>query len=95
MKRYRVSAVTTDVSKDTTFNPEDKYGGWFAINQGAVDAYVMGYKLQPGEGLDMRDACPVGCIWDTAIQVRPGVGGLVRITRLQARPIEDDKNKKK
>ena len=87
MKRYRVSATTIDVTVDTTLSQEDKYGGWFAVNQGTVNATVMGYELKPGEGLDMRDACPIGCIWDTPIQIRPGAGGKVRITRLQAREI--------
>ena len=88
MKRYKVSATTVDVTKDTTLVKDEKYGGWFAVNQGTVDASVMGYILAPGEGLDMRDACPIGCVWDADIQIRPGAGGVVRITRLQAREIK-------
>ena len=89
MKRYKVSQQTVDVTSDTTLKQEEKYGGWFAVNQGTTIATVMGYELQPGEGLDMRDACPIGCVWDSAIQIRPGAGGKVRVTRLQAREIKE------
>ena len=88
MARYKVTARTVDITSNTTLMPENNYGGWFAINQGTVDATVMGYTLAPGEGLDMRDSCPVGSIWDTPIQIIPGAGGTVRITRIQAKEIK-------
>ena len=88
MARYKVTTRTVDITSNTTLMPENNYGGWFAVNQGTVDAMIMGYKVAPGEGLDMRDSCPVGSIWDTPIQIIPGAGGTVRITRIQAKEIK-------
>ena len=63
--------------------PENGYGGWFAVNQGTSAASVLGYVLQPGEGLDMRKAVPAGSTWDKPIKVVINPGGSVRMTRLQ------------
>lgn len=63
--------------------PENDYGGWFAVNQGTSAANVLGYTLQPGEGLDMRDAVPAGSTWDKPIKIIINPGSVVRLTRLQ------------
>ena len=82
-KKYKISAETRQITTNTTLLPENKYGGWMAVNQGATTAKVFGYELQPGEGIDFRDCVPVDAYWDTPIQIIPGTGGLVVITRLQ------------
>lgn len=87
-KRYTVSDRTIDITESMTIMPEKDYGGWLAINQGASVAYVLGYELQPGEGIDMRDAVPAGSTWGKPIKIIVSGGGLVRITRLQ---YKDDK----
>lgn len=81
--KWKISTVTTDITESTTLTSEQKYGGWFAINQGTASATVMGYELQPGEGLDFRDIVPPGSWWDSAIQIRINPGAIVRVTRLQ------------
>lgn len=81
--KWKISAVTTDITESTTLTAEQKYGGWLAINQGTASATVMGYELQPGEGLDFRDIVPPGSWWDSAIQIRINPGAIVRVTRLQ------------
>lgn len=86
--RYKINTQTLDIEKNTTLIPEEKYGGWMAVNTGTAVAEVMGYPLQPGEGLNFLDALQPGDVWDTPIKIIPGAGGKVRITRLQARPIE-------
>ena len=85
--RYIVTDRTLDITETMTISPEEGYGGWFAINQGANVAYVNGYELQPGEGLDMRDAVPAGCKWGKNIKVIVNPGGVVRITRLQYKAV--------
>lgn len=86
--RYKINAQTLDIEKNTTLIPEEKYGGWMAVNTGTVAAKVMGYDLQPGEGLNFLNAMQPGDVWDTPIKIEPGTGGKVRITRLQAREIK-------
>lgn len=54
-----------------------------AVNQGTNTANVMGYELQPGEGIDMLKAVPAGSYWNTPIRILINPGALVRITRLQ------------
>ena len=82
-KILKVTAQTLKITENTTLRPEARYGAWMAVNQGTSVATVMGYELQPGEGLNFFDAVPAGASWDTAIQIMPGAGGLVVITRLQ------------
>lgn len=86
--RYRITERTVNITESTTLMPEDKFGGWFAVNQGANTAYVMGYELQPGEGIDMRDSVPTGSIYGQPIPIIVQGGGVVRITRLQATEIK-------
>ncbi len=83
MTKYKVSEVSQDITSSTTLVPEKKYGGWFAVNQGVSAAKIIGYDVQPGEGIDMRKAVPAGSMWGSPIQIIVGAGGLVRITRLQ------------
>lgn len=84
-KNYTVSAQTKDISASTTIMPEKKYGAWFCVNQGTNTAKVMGYVLQPTEGLNFLDAVPAGSSWDTPIPIEISAGAVVRITRLQCR----------
>lgn len=86
--RYRVSERTVNITVSTTLVQEDKYGGWMAVNVGTGVANVLGYDLQPGEGLNFFDAVPVGSIWDSPIQIIVPVGGKVRITRLQYKELK-------
>ena len=79
----KVSANTQDIESSTTLMPERKYGAWFCVNQGTAVAKVMGYELQPGEGLDFLNAVPAGSSWETPIQIVINAGASVRITRLQ------------
>lgn len=88
MAKYKISADSQDVTQSTTLKPERRYGGWMAVNQGNTVASVMGYELQPGEGLNFLDAVPAGSEWDTAIQIIINGVGKVRITRLQALEIK-------
>ena len=83
----KVSATTQDWSISTTLMPERKYGAWFCVNQGTAVAKVMGYDLQPGEGLNFLNAVPAGSSWDTPIQIVITPGAVVRITRLQCTSI--------
>lgn len=88
MERFKISATTIDVAKSITLMPEDKYGAWMCVNTGTADAVVMGYPLQPGEGLDFLNAVPAGGKWDSPIQIIINAGAVVRITRLQCRIIK-------
>ena len=83
--RYKVSAQVLNVAESTTLMPEKKYGAWMCLNTGTAAASVMGYELQPGEGLDFLDAVPAGSSWDTPIQITINAGAIIRITRLQCR----------
>ena len=76
-----------DITESTTIMPESTYGAWMAVNQGTGTAYVLGYELQPGEGLDFLNAVPAGCIWDAPIKIICSAGAVVRLTRLQYKPI--------
>lgn len=89
-KKYRVSATTLDITSSTTLSPERKYGAWFCVNIGTAAASVMGYELQPSEGLDFLNAVPAGSTWDTPIQIFINAGAKVRFTRLQYTAIGDD-----
>lgn len=81
--KYKVSAQTQIITDNTTVMPEQRYSGWMAANQGTATAIVMNYTLQPGEGLSFLDAVPVGCSWDTPIQIICEPGSKVVLTRLQ------------
>ena len=83
---YQVTAQVLDITSSTTIKPERKYGAWMAVNQGTNTASVMGYELQPGEGIDMLQAVPAGSYWNSNIQIRINPGALVRLTRLQYQP---------
>ena len=93
-KKYTVSAQTKDITLSTTIMPEKKYGAWFCVNTGTAVAKVMGYPLQPSEGLDFLNAVPAGSSWDTPIQIEISTGAVVRITRLQCRPVKEETEKK-
>lgn len=88
MERYSITERTVNITASTTLMPESKYGGWLAVNQGTAAAKVLGYELQPGEGLDMRDSIPVGSVYNSPINIEINPGAVVRITRLQASPIK-------
>ena len=83
MSKYTVSATAQDIKESTTLMPEKKYGGWMCVNTGTAIANVLGYDLQPGEGLDFMDAVPAGSSWATPIKIIINAGATVRITRLQ------------
>ena len=83
MEKFRVSSTTITITKSTTLNSERRYAGWMCVNQGTGAATVMGYRLQPGEGLDFSQAVPVGGYWDTSIPVICDAGAQVVFTRLQ------------
>lgn len=79
----RVSARTESFSDSTTIMPQDGYGAWMCVNIGTAAAKVMGFELQPGEGLDFTKAVPAGCKWDSPIQIEITPGAIVRVMRLQ------------
>lgn len=83
MEKFRVSSTTITITKSTTLNPERRYAGWMCVNQGTGAATVMGYKLQPGEGLDYLQAVHAGGYWDTPITILCDAGAQVVFTRLQ------------
>lgn len=85
--RYRITERTVNITESTTITPEKNYGGWFAVNQGVNSAFVNGYELQPGEGIDMRNACPPGCVWGANIKIVINTGAEVRLSRFEATPI--------
>ena len=79
----RVSARTESFSASTTIRPQTGYGAWMCVNVGTAAATVMGFPLQPGEGLDLTSAVPAGARWDTDIQIDITPGAVIRIMRLQ------------
>ncbi len=81
--RYNITERTIDIRESTTVMPEERYGGWFAANQGNVDVTINGYTIAPGKGMDMRNAVPAGSTWGSPIQIVVPTGGVVRLTRLQ------------
>ena len=90
-KKYKVSATTQEFTENTTLRPEEKYGAWLCVNTGTNTATVMGYELQPGEGLNFLNAVDPDGYWDTPIQIVVQPGAKVRITRLQTLPIIREK----
>ena len=88
MSKYKVSARTLDISASTTIMPENNFGAWLAVNTGTAAASVLGFPLQPGEGLDMTTAVPAGSVWDSPIPIIINTGAVVRITRLQYKEIK-------
>lgn len=88
MANYKVSVRTIDITANTKIMPENVFGGWMAVNTGTATASVMGYTLNPGEGLNFLEAVPAGSVWDTPIEVRVNTGAVVRFTRLQCKPIK-------
>ena len=93
MERFNIVERTVNITESTTLMPEKKYGGWLAVNQGTAAAKVLGYELQPGEGIDMRDNVPAGSTYGSPIVIEIQPGAIIRITRLQALEIIDDKKK--
>ena len=91
MERYRINATTVEITESTTLQPDDRYGAWMAVNQGTATAKVMGYELQPGEGVSFLDAVPAGSHWGSPIQIICNAGASVRVTRLQYMPIVEKK----
>lgn len=79
----KISARTESFSTSTTITPQDGYGAWMCVNVGTAAATVMGFPLQPGEGLDLTKAVPAGVKWDTNIQIEITPGAIVRVMRLQ------------
>ena len=88
--KYNITDVTERYTESTTVMP-DGFGAWMAVNTGNVVSSVMGYELQPGEGLDFKDAVPAGSTWGKPIQIKVGAGGSVRITKLYANEKEPEK----
>ena len=84
-EKYTISASTQDVAVSTTIMPEKKYGGWMCVNTGTAAATVMGYTLQPGEGLDFLTAVPAGSSWATPIKIIINAGAVIRLTRMQCK----------
>ena len=84
--KYRITDITETYFESTTVMP-DKFGGWMAVNTGTVNSFVVGYELQPVEGLDFKDAVPAGSTWEKPIAIKIGTGGSVRMTRLYANEI--------
>lgn len=89
-KKYSVSAQTKEISTSTTIMPEKKYGAWMCVNTGTGVAKVMGYELQPSEGLNFLTAVPAGSSWDTPIQIELAAGAKIRITRLQVKEVKKE-----
>lgn len=87
--RYKITPVIVDITENTTVSPEDKYGGWLAVNIGTADATVLGYPLAPGESLDYRHVLQPGDVWDSSITITVESGARIRLTRLQCRPIKE------
>lgn len=79
----KVNARAEDFSASTTIMPQNEYGAWMCVNVGTAAAKVMGFELQPGEGLDLTKAVPAGCKWDSPIQIEITPGAVVRVMRLQ------------
>ena len=88
MSNYKVSVRVIDITANTKIMPENNFGGWLAVNTGTATASVMGYELQPGEGLDFTQAVPAGSVWDTPIEIRINAGAIIRLTRLQCKEIK-------
>ena len=82
-KRFKCIARTVDISASTTLVHEDKYGAWMAVNIGTAAATVLGFPLQPGEGLDFTNAVPAGSTFATDIPIVINAGAVVRIMRMQ------------
>ena len=89
MSKYSVSATTQEFTASTTLMPEKKYGAWMCVNKGTGAAEVLGYPLQPGEGLDSLNAVPAGSSWDTPIKIICNAGAVVRVTRLQCKEVKE------
>lgn len=83
MEKFKVSSTTITITKSTTLNPERHYAGWMCVNQGTGAATVMGYRLQPGEGLNFLDTVKPGGYWDTSIAIICDAGAQVVFSRLQ------------
>ena len=86
---YKVSATIQEITQNTTIRAERKYGAWMCVNTGTGSATVMGYELQPGEGLDFLNAVPAGSSWDSPIAIILNAGAKIRLTRLQYTPIKE------
>ena len=84
--KYNITDVTESYTESTTVMP-DGFGGWMAVNTGTVISSVLGYELQPGEGLDFKKDVPAGSKWGKPISIKIGTGGSVRMTRLYANEI--------
>ena len=86
---YNINTTSVDIVTSTTLMPENNYGAWLVINTGTAVATVLGYDLQPGEGLSSELICHLepGDIWKSPIQIILSAGAKVRITRSQATPI--------
>lgn len=85
-QNWRITSQTKTIEENTRLN-EDKFGGWMCVNIGTAIVKVMGYELQPGEGLDFLNAVPAGSIWNSAIDIVVNPGGKLQITRLQYKPL--------
>ena len=88
IKTWRVTNRTETITENTRLN-DNKYGGWMCVNIGTGSVVVMGYELQPGEGLNFLDAVPAGSIWASAIDIVVNPGGALQLTRLQYQPVKD------
>lgn len=88
---YKVKDRAVDITESTTLMPEKKYGGWMAVNQGTAAAKVMGFELDPGEGINMLDSIPLGSQYDEPIKIEIQPGAVIRMIRRQALPIKEGK----
>ena len=79
----RVETITTN-----TRLTDRKYGGWLAVNIGTAPCTVLGFTLNPSEGLDMRDVVPAGGHWTTPIDITVQPGGSIRLLRLITEPVK-------
>lgn len=80
MKKVHLKTRTEVIRQDTTLN-DNKYGGWMAVNTGAVNATVFNVPLAPGERLDFTHLRPE-VLWTQPIQILPGSGGEVTVIRI-------------
>lgn len=79
---YKVRTSSRDISENTTISPSN-FGGWLIVNNGTTgNVYVDGYKLEPGDGLNMTDLHP-DVIWDQPIRVIIDSGAIARFTSLR------------
>ena len=78
---YAIQTRRDVLTSDTTIN-DKTFSGWYAKNEGAADAEVMGITLAPGETLDMTHVSSPEVVWTSPIQVKC-TGTTVVMVRIQ------------